>query len=236
MADTRKRFARRQWARRWLTWKYIVGSVVVLGLLIGSVYTVYFSSALRVEGVKVKGAESLSEKHIEAVAKVPTGGPLATLDVDQIAYRVGALAEVKSVDVVREWPHDVRIEVTERTPIAVVDIAGQLHSLDETGAVFGDYKKAPPGLPRVLTSGSADADALAEAAKVVAALDDELAPIVDHVEVRTVDQIALALKDGRTVQWGSSEESSVKAEVLAGLLTEKATEYDVSVPGAPTLR
>ena len=45
------------------------------------------------------------------------------------------------------------------------------------------------------------------------------------------------LKDGRTVVWGSAEESDTKAEVLATLLaTVQAQTYDVSVPSKPTTR
>ena len=39
-----------------------------------------------------------------------------------------------------------------------------------------------------------------------------------------------------TVQWGSAEESALKAEVLSALLTTEAQEYDVSAPRAPVTR
>ena len=39
--------------------------------------------------------------------------------------------------------------------------------------------------------------------------------MVDHVEVLTVDQITLVLRDERIVLWGSSDDSATKAEVLA---------------------
>ena len=79
------------------------------------------------------------------------------------------------------------------------------------------------------------AAALKEAAKVIAALPPDLTLIVDHVQVTSVDQISLVLKDGRTVVWGSADESDTKAEVLATLLaTVQAQVYDVSVPSKPT--
>ena len=72
---------------------------------------------------------------------------------------------------------------------------------------------------------------------MISALPQELSLIVDHVQVTTVDQISLVLKDGRTVIWGSAEESDTKAEVLAILLaTVQAQTYDVSVPSKPTTR
>ena len=35
MADARKRFARRQWARRWLTWRYVLALLLVLVVAVG---------------------------------------------------------------------------------------------------------------------------------------------------------------------------------------------------------
>ena len=51
-ARSRRRFARRQWRRRWLAWRYGVVLVLVLALLATGVYAVWFSSWLDVEGVE----------------------------------------------------------------------------------------------------------------------------------------------------------------------------------------
>lgn len=234
MADARKRFARRQWARRWLTWRYVVAVVGVFAVLGGSVYLVFFSDTLSVQGVEVTGTQTLSEEQVREVADVPTGGPLATVDLDRIAYRVRSLAVVKSAEVTRQWPHDVLIEIVERQPVAVVDIAGQLHNLDEVGVVFGSYRRAPKGLPRVRADIGTDTEALAEGAAVVAALPDEIAAKVNYAEVLSVDRITLRLRDGREVVWGSAEDSEQKAEVLAAMLRHDARVYDVSVPSRPS--
>ena len=137
--------------------------------------------------------------------------------------------------VTRQWPHGVLISIQERVAIAVVEIGTRLRGMDAEGVVFRDYKKAPPGLPRVETSIGTTAAALKEAAEVISALPQELSLLVDHVQVTTVDQISLVLKDGRTVVWGSAEDSKTKAEVAALLLkTVPAQVYDVSVPSKPT--
>src|SRR3712207_9449958 len=65
----------------------------------------------------------------------------------------------------RQWPNAVLVSVEERVAIAVVDIGGRLRGMDAEGVVFRDYRRAPPGLPRVETSIGTTADALREAAK-----------------------------------------------------------------------
>jgi len=234
---TRRRFARRQWARRWLSLRKVLALVLVLALVATSVYLVLFSTVLQVKEVDVVGNELLSDARVREIADVPVGDQLALVDLGRADARLGALAEVKSVDVTRTWPDAVRIRVVERTAVAVVEIAGRLRGLDAEGVVFREYGAAPKGMPRIRPGTAAGTDALKEAATVVAALPADFAARVDHVEVATVDQITLVLRDQRQVLWGSAEESDVKAQVVDRLLAaEQAQVYDVSVPGNPTIR
>jgi cell division protein FtsQ len=231
---TRRRFARRQWRRRWLAWRRVVAALVVLAVIGGAVWAVWFSSLLSVQSVEVTGTSTLKQEQIRRAAGVDLGKPLVSVDLDAVRARIAALAAVEHVDVSRKWPDEVLIDVTERTPIAVIDFGGSLRGLDKDGVVFHSYTSAPPGLPKVTTPYGTSAEALREAAKVVAALPVGLTRITDHVAVKTVDQITLDLTDGRTVVWGSSAESAEKAEVLQALLKHDAKTYDVSVPGQPT--
>ena len=233
---TQRRFARRQWARRWLTWRYVLAAVLLVGAIGFAGYAVYFSSWMRVETTEVVGTSQLTDDQVREVADVPEGEPLARVDLDAIEVRVRSLAIVRSVEVSRTWPHEVRIAIEERTPIAVVDRGGSITQLDRDGVTFGSLTEAPPGLPRVETGAAAESEALAEAAEVISALPDEITGIVDHVEVQSVDQVLLELRDGREVRWGSAEQSEDKADVLLALLSRKAEVYDVSVPSMPTTR
>jgi cell division protein FtsQ len=231
---TRRRFARRQWRRRWLAWRRVVAALLVVLVVGVAVWAVWFSTLLSVRSVVVEGTSTLREGQVRRAAAVPLGGPLVSVDLGAVRARVAALAPVAKVEVSRKWPDQVLLDVTERVPIAVIDIGGKLHALDKEGVVFLDYTKAPAGLPKVVTPTGTSAQALREAARVVAALPASLARLVDHVEVRTVDQISLDLTDGRRAVWGSAADSARKAEVLQALLGRDAKTYDVSVPGQPT--
>jgi len=234
---TRRRFARRQWARRWLSLRYVLALVLVLATAGTAVYMLFFSTTLQVARVEVVGNDLLSDGRVREIADVPLGEQLALVDLGRADARVGSLAEVRSVDVTRTWPDTVRIEVTERTAVAVVELGGRLRGLDADGVVFREYQRAPQGMPRIRPGTAAGTDALREAATVVSALPADLATRVDHVEVTTIDQITLVMRDQRQVLWGSAEESGLKAQVVDRLLAaQQATYYDVSVPGNPTYR
>ncbi len=131
----------------------------------------------------MQGESLLTRQQILAAADVPDGAHLVELDLGAIRARVGALAPVRRVDVSRDWPHGVLIKVTERTPVAVVEIGGRFHAMDAEGVLFRDYPRPPAGMPRVVSTEGTSSAALAEAARVIAALPSGLAGRVDHVAV-----------------------------------------------------
>lgn len=232
----RKQFARRQWARRWLAWRGLLVGLVVLAVAAAAGWLVFFSSVLAVEGVELEGLDVLEPGEVRRVAAVPVGEPLARVPVDAIEARVQSLAPVKVVDVSRSWPDKVRIAVVEREAVAVVERDGVLRGVDEEGVLFRSYAAQPDALPVVRIAAGTRSEALAEAAQVISALPAALAARVDHLAVETVDSIELRLRNGKTIFWGSAADSATKAEVLGVLLRQKASVYDVSVPGQPTIR
>ena len=161
---SRRRFARRQWRRRWLSWKPLLVLLLVLLLVVGGVWLVYFSRYLAVQSVQVTGTGLLSADDIRAAARVPDEQPLARVDLAAIERRVESLAPVADAEAVRQWPDRVLIDVTERKPIAVVDVGGRIRGMDADGVIFRDYPRAPRNLPLVKTSGSISPETLHEAA------------------------------------------------------------------------
>jgi cell division protein FtsQ len=229
-------FARRRWSRRLRRLRPFLYAALVLGLVLTGVWLLLFSSVLTVREVSVTGNRTISPVRVEAVAKAPMGRQLARADLDAVRARVETIAAVKSVSVSRSWPHTVAIAITERTPVAVVDRGAGLQAVDEDGVLFGHYPRKPADLPLLETAPDVKAEALAEAARVVTSLRPDIQVLLDRVQVESVDRIRLLLDGGRTVMWGSAEDSAQKAEVLAVLLDRDAKQIDVSVPGRPTTR
>ncbi len=232
----RKDFRKRRNAGRWRRVRWIVLAVLLVGVVAGAVWAVFFSSYVTVRGVDVTGTSTLGDARIERAAEVPTGTPLARVDLDAIRARVESIASVRRVEVSRSWPHRVHIAVTERTPLAVIDQGNGLRALDSEGVLFGSYGNRPKGLPLVRTDPDTRSEALVETGRVIDSLPARIARRVDVVEVASVDEIELVLVNGRRVLWGSAEQSDQKAEVLAVLLKRPGQQIDVSVPGRPTTK
>lgn len=232
----RRDFRKRRLAGRWRRVRVYVLALLVVTLVAGSAWAVLLSGYITARKVDVTGTQRLGDTRVERAADVPTGTPLARVDLDAIQARVESIASVRRVEVSRIWPHTVHIAVTERTPIAVIDRGEGLQALDAEGVLFGSYATRPRRLPLVRTDPDTDAEALVESARVIAALPQRIAARVDTLEVASVDEIELVLTNGRRVVWGSAEDSDQKAEVLAVLLKRPDQQLDVSAPGRPTTK
>jgi len=210
--------------------------LLLVGLVATAVWLVFGSSVLAVTRTEVRGTAVLTSAEVQEVAEVPRDVPLATVDLDAIQARVEDLAAVESADVSRSWPHTVRIRVTERQALAYVSWNGGWRGLDDAGVLFRDYQDRPEGLPEVRTMSTTPVEALAEAAAVIDALPAPILARVAYLEVRSIDDIALRLRNDAVVEWGSSDDSPDKAAVLEVLLRQPARSYDVTAPSRPTVR
>ncbi|QWC85613.1 FtsQ-type POTRA domain-containing protein [Nocardioidaceae bacterium] len=242
--DHRRRFSRRSWQRRWRRARPLLALALVLAAVGGVVWLFFFSTTFAATTVEVEGSAAVDDAAIRAAAEAPLGGPLARVDLDAIEQRVAELPALAEVRVSRGWPDAIRVVVTDRVPVAAIETNGRWRMVDADGFVWGRSATAPRNLPVVRAGGEVRQSAVAEAARVVTSLPGSLAQDVSEVQVRTIDQISLQIQDGPLVQWGSAEQSQLKAEVLATMLgsdeamlidEEPAGEVDVSVPAQPTI-
>lgn len=213
--------------------------LLVLVLIAGAIWAVGFStllavSAVRISGVQVKATNTLTEQTVREVANIPTGVPLARLDVSAVRQRVAGLRQVESATVTRDWPHTVRITVTERTPVFALDQNGSYLLVDRYGIGYQTVSSVR-SLPLVSAT-TTDTRLLRGLGTVVAALPAQLQHRVRTITAPTEDAIELRLKDGKIVFWGSAEQSGLKAKVAVALLRQSGTRYDVSAPGNPAVR
>lgn len=226
---------RRQMRRRRI--RLVLLALLVVVVVGAGVWAFYFSSLLTVERVQVTGVKTLSVAQVERRAQVSMGTPLVRADLGGITKRVEKLPAVLHADVSRSWPHAVHIDVTERTPVAVVQHAGALERVDDHGILFGAPVRRPHGLPTIHQAAGAKVPALAQAAEIAGALPPVIAHHVRFIEVHSLDNIVLMMASGKQVVWGSATDSAMKARIVGDLLHRKGVhQVDVSVPGRPTTR
>ncbi|MFJ9768812.1 cell division protein FtsQ/DivIB [Streptomyces erythrochromogenes] len=210
----------------------------------GGTWVLYGSSWLRVEKVTATGTQVLTPEQVLAAAAVPVGSPLVSIDTDEIESRVrGRLPRIDSVDAVRAWPHGIGLKVTERKPVLLIKKDANFVEVDASGVRFDTVPKAPAGVPVLELNAGGSPSArrfdeerlLHEAVLVAGSLPAPVAKETVQVKVGSYDSIVLELTGGRSVRWGSGEQSEAKGRALTALLkaAPKAGHFDVSVPTAP---
>ncbi|MFJ5777308.1 cell division protein FtsQ/DivIB [Streptomyces sp. NPDC093094] len=236
----------RRFARRRLRLVLALAALVLVSA--GGVWLLYGSPWLRAQKVAVSGTRVLAPERVRAVADVPVGDPLVSVDTGAVASRLRReLPRIDTVDVVRSWPDGISLKVVERTPVLLVEKGGKFIEVDDEGVRFATVSKAPRGIPLLELAVSRSSSAAAslrrfgeprlvrEAVRVAGAVPDEVARDTRVVKVRSYDAISLELSGGRTVAWGSSEKGRAKARTLTALMKAApgARHFDVSVPTAP---
>ncbi|MFF8270788.1 cell division protein FtsQ/DivIB [Streptomyces sp. NPDC016562] len=213
-------------------------------LAAGGTWVLYGSAWLRVEKVTATGTQVLTPEQVLSAAAVPVGAPLVGVDTDEIGERVRTrLPRIDSVDVVRAWPHGIGLKVTERKPVLLIKKDANFVEVDASGVRFDTVPKAPAGVPVLeLNAGGSPSGRrfdeerlLREAVGVAGALPGPIAGETLQVKVGSYDSVVLELTRGRSVTWGSGEQSEAKGRALTALLkaAPKARHFDVSVPTAP---
>lgn len=212
-------------------WPWILALVLVVLLLAGAVYGVFFSPLLGVRSVSISGAPDSVSVKVLAVVDVPDGTPLARVDLDSVAERVNAVPEVAEVEVARNWPDTLAVTVTPRLPIAVTSANGRSWLMDSTGDPYLAVDAPPAGLVpvKLATPGVGD-PATAAALTVVASLTPDFRAQVADLSARTAYDIKLTLSDGRSVIWGEATDSAKKMEILPAVLAQQGTVYNISDP------
>ncbi len=89
-----------------------------------------WESGLTVTRVVLEGVHILPETQIRALANIPMNSFLDTVDIYRIRNRLLQQPFIKSVQVNRQYPDAVNIQIVEREPIATVN-AGQFRYIDE---------------------------------------------------------------------------------------------------------
>lgn len=228
------RAARRRrirWAAPWT----LVGAALALAVLLG--WLLLASPVLAVQEVQVRGTSLLAASQVRERAAVTELTPLLRVRTRDVAARVAALPPVAEVEVRRQWPDAIVIDVVERTPVAAVPAGAGYGLLDPGGVVFFTVTDLPAGLPLVSVPAAGPDDPATRAAlTVLAALTPQLRAELETLTVAGPARIRLELRSGRTVVWGDESASEEKARVATALLSRDAREIDVSVPEVVVLR
>ena len=219
------------------------------------VVLVFFSPLLATQKITVRGASLLETTQVEQKLEPLRGVPLTRIDEKKVRELIGQDNVLHSVHVESRPPHELVVTLKERTAVAVVKQGDTYHTVDSDGVSLLESATQPDtSVPLVRFSGDdpQTSDEFRTISTVLSAMPSELLAQVKEASATSTSNITLTLRDNTTVQWGTTEESELKAKVLFSLRqaiakrakeeksseaqTQKVTVYDVSAPRVPVTR
>jgi cell division protein FtsQ len=210
----------------------IFGGLVVT--ISGLVWVFYFSDLLTLKKISVVG--NMKHTNIEEVIKsadLPAGIQLARLDRAVVLASLSDIPSILEIELRRVWPSEVVLAISEREPVLVEKRNQGWVFVAADGTVFGQLEIRPQEFLEVVV---ANDTARVEAAKLLGQLPIWLEELVLLINAKSSNDIQLELEDGRTVVWGNSKDSELKAQVLQALFEVDAKVLDVSAPNLPVTR
>ena len=232
---------------------YTASALAIIAVLY--VVLVFFSPLLATQKITVRGASLLETTQVEQKLEPLRGVPLTRIDEKKVRELIGQDNVIRSVQVESRPPHELVVTLKERTAVAVVKQGDTYHTVDSDGVSLLESATQPDtSVPLVRFSGD-DPQTSAEFRTIstaLSAMPSELLAQIKEAGATSTSSITLTLRDNTTVQWGTAEESELKAKVLLSLRqaiakraqeensseaqTQKVTVYDVSAPRVPVTR
>jgi cell division protein FtsQ len=217
----------------------LLSSLLALVLL---VLATVFTPLLAVENIRVTGVSKVSKKAVEQAVKSQLGVPLPLVSSQAVAESLSKFSLIESFSLVSELPNTLHVAISERQPIAIVDIKGVSYLYDPAGVRVGEATFRDE-FPRVASTGEPkDSKSFALAIDVLLALPASLLPRVSQIDAKSKDDVTMQLRgnSGQRIIWGDASQSTLKSKVLAALVeNQKVTDrvtFDVSSPTAPVVR
>ena len=232
---------------------YTASALAIIAVLY--VVLVFFSPLLATQKITVRGTSLLETTQVEQKLEPLRGVPLTRIDEKKVRELIGQDNVIRSVQVESRPPHELVVTLKERTAVAVVKQGDTYHTVDSDGVSLLESATQPDtSVPLVRFSGD-DPKTSAEFRTIstaLSAMPSELLAQVKEAGATSTSSITLTLRDNTTVQWGTAEESELKAKVLLSLRQaiakraqeeksseaqmQKVTVYDVSAPRVPVTR
>lgn len=230
--------------------RIVIVVAAVLLVIFGSIF-VYRSDLFHVNNVQINGVSHLTSQEITEIAAVPADSTLLRLDAAGIKQRLEDNAWVQSATIHRSLPDTIVIDVTERTPGAVVRINDKqtwVISTDSSwlsAATEDDWNNdmriidVSNSIAQPVSGSECTDGGIKNALAILDGISDDLKSQIQSISAESSIKTSLNLKNGITVAFGDSSNIQLKEAAINELLSQyagKISYINVRVPASPTYR
>lgn len=204
-----------------------------------------------VEAVTVEGNRFVSSEELLNLANIPLGINIFKVDLSQGEQNLLLHPLVKNAELVRKLPREIRVNIEERTPKAVIPSTDGFWQIDEQQFVLRSVPTvSDSSLPLItgldvgeLSPGQQiSSELLGEALHLIEKFPPELSEQVVEVDLSYQNTIFLHAIDGVKINFGDSDRVEEKAALMeeileTALINSSELEYvDLSFSGSPVIK
>lgn len=230
--------------------KGLAQSFLLVFLLATAIFVIFKSPFFDVKKIEVHGNHRLGKEKIISVSGIYTGVNIFKINLGDAAANLDALPVLKEVELRRNFPSQVVIDVRERNPVALLPAGDGFVYVDDEQVYVQKDKHVFEGLP-VLTGikttfpspgEKIEAKGLQALLTVIEELPGELTKCLSEIHLGENGAVVLYTIEGNQCRLGNPLQVQTKGEVFLELLREleqnnKQIEYvDLSFVGSPVVK
>jgi cell division protein FtsQ len=227
-------------------------AILVIAIAGEAIYIASGTKYFNINKIRMYGNSRISNEKIIKLSGLSLNDNIFRVDTGLAAKRIQGEPWIKKAFVTRQLPLTVKIQVTERQPLAIWLNGPSYYLLDKEGTVIA-VGTAPPlaGLPLIKDAAPStgldigepvEESAVKNALSVIAMLDKDILADIGWVSAPTIDGLAIKLNSGPVVMYGKAEMTKQKNYALKVIQTEATNEgkiwqyIDVRVPSNPVAK
>jgi cell division protein FtsQ len=219
---------------------------IAAGALLVALYAGYMLwfrnlSMFAIDEVTVAGATTSQRELRSAIEQV--SGDMTTLHIKDGELRdaVSRFPTVATVSASTSFPHTLHVRITERLPVAYVQIAGQRTAVSADGYLLAGASFDAKALPQIQGAAAHGARLDEDAADQAAILGATPEPLRDRITSSSWDEdhggVVVELENGPEVRFGDGSRAADKWTAAVAVLSSpergSPAYLDVSVPDRP---
>lgn len=215
---------------------------IALTILVMIIVSFALSPLMNIETVHVSGNHAVSTDKVLQMARNPVGTNIFVFSKKDAVQSVEAHPYIETVDIKRELPHTLYIQVKERRPVGILVNKGVYLQFSDGGLLLNSTNNLSTfnlpiitgmSLESVPQPGGAIKDpTFKQALSIVNAMSDDLLKIIQEVNISKPNNILAYTSNGIEIRIGDATEieTRMKAldDIMAQVVLTKTVEGDIA--------
>jgi cell division protein FtsQ len=166
---------------------------------------IYFQSPLNQIGeIHITGNQYVTEQIILDKLSLPNEAKFWTTDLDKLNAKLDSLQEIKSVQLIRMFPNDIAIKITEYGRVGFVEKEGNYFPILDNGKIFDSHASKATFINGPVLINWSDEESLQKMAKELKALPNAISNRISEIIYAPTDSepygLTLYMNDGNEVR------------------------------------